>query len=156
MSLSPMYIWAIIGIILIIADLLTLTFFLIFLGVGALVTSVFTVMGVTTGINSQLICFAVSSLITMVLFRGLVKKMFGKKEGKSDYAELVGQKGYVADTIPAGHEGKVSYRGSVWIAFSDCSEDIPAGTLVTIESIDGIKLKVKSNDLIMNDSAKSI
>jgi membrane protein implicated in regulation of membrane protease activity len=144
MSLSPIYIWAIIGIILIIADLLTLTFFLFFLGVGALVTSVFTLMGVTTGINSQIICFAVSSLIIMVLFRGLVKKMFGKNESGSNYSQLVGQKGYVAEAIPAGHEGKVSYRGSVWIAFSDCPEDIPEGTLVTIESIDGIKLKVKT------------
>jgi len=143
MSLSPIYIWAIIGIVLIIADLVTLTFFLFFLGIGALITAVCIWVGVTPGINSQLICFAVFSLITVVLFRRLVKKMFGKKGGDQEYSQLVGQKAYVSVTIPAGHEGRITYRGSEWIAFSDNAEEIPEGTLVTIESVDGIKLKVR-------------
>jgi membrane protein implicated in regulation of membrane protease activity len=142
MGFSPVYIWATVGIILIIADLITLTFFLVFLGIGALITAVFTGIGITAGTNSQLICFAVSSLISMVLFRSMVKKMFGKKKGEMEYSQLVGQKAYISSAISAGHEGKVSYRGSEWIAFSDSSEDIPEGSLVTIVSVDGIKLKV--------------
>jgi inner membrane protein len=142
MALSPVYIWATIGLILIIADLVTLTFFLFFLGIGALATAVFAWTGITPGINGQLVCFAVSSLVTMGLFRRMVKKMFGKNEGDAAYSQLVGQKAYVSATIPAGHEGKVSYRGSQWIAFSDSPEDIPEGSLVTIVGSDGIKLKV--------------
>ena len=112
MPLSPVYIWATVGIVLIIADLLTATFFLFFLGLGALVTALCTWTGITGGINGQLICFAVSSLVTMVLFRRMVKQMFGKHGGEAEYSQLVGQKGYVSAAIPAGHEGKVSYRGS--------------------------------------------
>lgn len=143
MPFSLVYVWATIGIILIIADLITLTFFLFFLGIGALVTALCTWTGFTPGIDSQLICFAASSLITMVLFRGMVKKMFGKKGGgDTEYSQLVGQKARVSATIPAGHEGKVSYRGSDWIAFSDSMKDIPEGAFVTIEGVEGIKLKV--------------
>lgn len=141
MTLSP-YIWAIIGIVFMIADMITLTFFLFFLGIGALITAVFVWTGITTGINSQLFCFAASSLITMVLFRRMVKKLFGKRGGEVEYSQLVGQKAFVTTAIPVGCEGKVSYRGSEWIAFSDHSEEIPEGTLVTIVSVDGIKLKV--------------
>jgi membrane protein implicated in regulation of membrane protease activity len=142
MALSPAYIWATVGLILIIADLMTLTFFLFFLGIGALVTAVCTWTGITPGINGQLICFAASSLVTMGLFRRMVKRMFGKNEGGPEYSQLIGQKTYVSAAIIAGHEGKVSYRGSEWIAFSDSSEDIPEGSLVTIVGSDGIKLKV--------------
>jgi inner membrane protein len=142
MALSPVYVWASIGLILIIADLITLTFFLFFLGVGALITAVCTWVGLIAGMNGQLICFAASSLITMVLFRRAVKTMFGRHDGDAEYSQLVGQKAHVSVAIPVGHEGKVSYRGSEWIAFSDSSEAIPEGSLVTIVSIDGIKLKV--------------
>jgi inner membrane protein len=145
MPLSPVYVWATIGVILIIVDLVTLTFFLFFLGIGALVTALCTWTGIISGIDGQLICFAVSSLVTMVLFRRLVKKMFGKHQGAGEYSQLVGQKAYVSLAIPAGHEGKVSYRGSDWIAFSDNPHGIPAGALVTIEAVDGIKLKVRTD-----------
>lgn len=139
---SSAYIWATAGVVLIIIDLVTLTFFLFFLGIGALITALATWTGLIGGIDGQLICFAVSSLITMALFRGMVKKVFGKQAGDTEYSQLVGQKVYVSRTIVAGHEGKVSYRGSEWIAYSDDPDEIPEGTLVTIESVDGIKLKV--------------
>lgn len=142
MALSPVYIWATIGVVLIIADLVTLTFFLVFLGMGALITAAFAWMGLATSINGQLICFAASSLVTMALFRGILRKMFGRDKGGTEYSQLVGQKAYVSTAIPVGHEGKVSYRGSEWIAFSDSPESIPEGSLVTIVSTDGIKLKV--------------
>ena len=40
-------------------------------------------------------------------------------------------------------EGKVEYRGSRWIAFSDYGGEIPEGTLVTVVSVDGVRLKVR-------------
>lgn len=142
MPSSLVYVWATIGVVLIIADLMTLTFFLFFLGLGALITALCVLTHVTPGIQGQLVCFAASSLIMMLLFRPAVKKMFGKRGDGKEYSQLVGQKARVSTAIPAGHEGKVSYRGSDWIAFSEGGEDIPEGTLVTIEGVEGIKLKV--------------
>jgi membrane protein implicated in regulation of membrane protease activity len=46
---------------------------------GALITAVFIWLGMTPGINSQLVCFVVSSTVTAMLFRRTVKKMFGKR-----------------------------------------------------------------------------
>ena len=57
-----------------------------------------------------------------------------------DYA---GQKVDVVKPIPAGGEGTVRYRGSDWIAFSDTNRTIPEGATVQIETIEGIRVKVK-------------
>jgi membrane protein implicated in regulation of membrane protease activity len=73
-----------------------------------------------------------------------LKKTFGKKAGHGDYSEYVGQRALVAVSIPPGGEGKVKYRGSEWIAYSDEGAEIPAEAAVLIVAIDGIKLKVSS------------
>jgi membrane protein implicated in regulation of membrane protease activity len=49
----------------------------------------------------------------------------------------------VIKPIPAGGEGAIQYRGSDWIAFSDAAQTIPEGAIVQIESIEGIRVKVK-------------
>jgi membrane protein implicated in regulation of membrane protease activity len=142
MVFTPIQIWAIAGIILIIADVFSLTFFLFFLGVGALVTSVFIWIGLAPGFGAQLICFALSSLVVMLLFRSALRKMFGKKGGQVDYMEYVGQRAVVTVAIPARGEGRVAYRGSEWIAFSADDREIPVGTTVLVVGLEGIKFKV--------------
>jgi inner membrane protein len=140
--LSPIYIWAIVGIILMIADVFTLTFFLFFLGIGALLTSLSAWLGLTTSIHGQLICFALSSLIIMVLFRSTVKKMFGSNSGGAEYSEYIGRRVPVTSPIPPGGEGRVTFRGSEWVAFSELEEEISAGTMVVITGVDGTRFKV--------------
>ena len=138
---SPELIWATIGVIFLIAELVTVTFILCFLGVGAIIVSLTTWIGLTPGINSQLVVFAVSSILLMLLLRKTAKKLFaGNSDVKPDY---MGQKVKVIKSIPVGGEGVISYRGSDWIAFSDCTESIREGDTVEIVAIEGIKVKVK-------------
>jgi membrane protein implicated in regulation of membrane protease activity len=58
-------------------------------------------------------------------------------------SEHLGQQVKVIERIPEKGEGKVEYRGSRWIAFSDHGGEIPAGALVTVVSVDGVRLKVR-------------
>jgi membrane protein implicated in regulation of membrane protease activity len=141
MGLSPVWIWAIIGVILIIAELTTLTFILSFLGIGAIVTAITTAIGLTPNINSQLIVFALTSIITMLLFRKMAKRLFyGTSDMIPDY---IGQKVKVIRDIPAGGEGSIEYRGSPWTAYSDSLDAITHGSTVEIAAIDGVRIKVK-------------
>ncbi|MCX6132344.1 MAG: NfeD family protein [Ignavibacteriales bacterium] len=138
---SPVFVWAIIGIILFIVELMSLTFVFAFFGVGALIVSLTTWAGITPGINSQLAVFAVSSLLLTFVFRKTAKKrFFGSHDVPPDYK---GEKVKVVKAIPVGHEGAISYRGSEWIAFSDSAETIGEGSMVEIVSLDGIRAKVK-------------
>ena len=138
---SPALIWATIGVAFLIAEIATVTFILCFLGVGAIIVSLTTWIGLTPGINSQLIVFSVSSVLMLLLFRKTAKRLFsGSNDAPPDYQ---GQKVKVIKAIPAGGEGSIVYRGSDWIAFSDCTESIREGDTVEIVAIEGIKVKVK-------------
>ena len=138
---SPVIIWAIVGVILIIVELMSLTFVFAFFGVGALIVSLTTWAGITPGLNSQLAVFSVSSLFMLFVLRKTAKKLFfGSHDIAPDYK---GEKVKVVKAISVGGEGAVSYRGSEWIAFSDSAETIPEGSTVEIVSLDGIRAKVK-------------
>jgi len=138
--MSPVIVWAIIGVILIIIELMSLTFVIAFFGVGALIVSITAWVGITPGLNSQLAVFSVSSLLMMFVFRKMAKKLFfGSHDIPPDYK---GQKVKVIKAIPVSGEGAISYRGSEWIAFSESAEMIREGSTVEIVSLDGIRAKV--------------
>ncbi|PKN19428.1 MAG: NfeD family protein [Deltaproteobacteria bacterium HGW-Deltaproteobacteria-6] len=140
-SFSPSLVWAVIGLLLLIAELATVSFILCFIGLGALIVAFTTWIGVTSSFSSQLIVFSASSLLLLLLLRKTAKKLFaGNADLPPDYA---GQKVEVVKPIPAGSEGTIRYRGSDWIAFSDAPQTIPAGAFVQIEAIEGIRVKVK-------------
>ena len=140
-SFSPALVWAAVGLLLLIAELATVTFILCFIGLGAIIVAGTTWMGLTPSFSSQLIIFSVSSLSLLLLLRKTAKKLFaGQADVPPDYA---GQKVEIVKAIPAGGEGTIQYRGSDWIAFSDAPQTIPEGAVVQIEAIEGIRVKVK-------------
>ncbi|MEE9911523.1 MAG: NfeD family protein [Deltaproteobacteria bacterium] len=140
-SFSPALVWAVVGLLLLVAELATVSFILCFIGIGALIVALTTWTGITPSFSSQLIVFSVSSLLLLFLLRKTARKLFaGHADAPPDYA---GQKVPVIRPIPAGGEGAIQYRGSDWIAFSDATQTIPEGTVVQIEAIQGIRVKVK-------------
>jgi len=138
---SPALIWATIGLVLLAAELATVTFILAFLGLGAIIVSLTTWGGITPGLNSQLLVFSVSSLLLLLLLRKTAKRLFaGTHDTPPDY---MGEKVKVIKAIPAGGEGAIKYRGSDWFAFCDDKAIINEGDTVEIVAIEGIRVKVK-------------
>jgi inner membrane protein len=142
MPFTPVQIWAIIGMILIIADVFGLTFFLFFLGIGAFATSVSTWLGLTPGLWGQFACFALSFLVATLLFRRALRKMCSRNAGPGEYSEYAGQRALVSVAIPAGGEGRVTYGGSEWPASSGNGGEILAGTAVVIAGLENITFRV--------------
>ena len=139
--MSPVTVWAIIGVALIIIELMSFSFVFVFFGAGAIIVSLTTWVGLTPGLPSQLAVFSVSSLFMLLVLRKTAKELFfGSHDVAPDYK---GQKVKVVKAIPAGGEGAISYRGSEWIAFSKSAGQIPEGSTVEILSLDGIRAKVK-------------
>lgn len=140
--MSPVIVWAIIGVVLIIIELMSVTFVFAFFGVGALIVSLTAWAGITPGLNGQFAVFSVSSLLMMFALRKTAKRLFfGSHDIPPDYK---GKKVKVVKAIPVGGEGAISYRGSEWIAFSESADMIREGTTVEIISLDGIRAKVSS------------
>lgn len=138
----PAWIWAVIGLVLIAAELTHFAFFLIFIGAGALLTSGLTALGIISGLEGQIVVFTVTSLLLIVLFRGKLKTKVQPPQMQPDY---IGKIASVSLSIKPGMEGRVTYRGSDWIALAENSnEEIAEGTTVVIVGMNGVRLIVKS------------
>ncbi|MDA8089302.1 MAG: NfeD family protein [Nitrospiraceae bacterium] len=133
-------IWAVLGLLLIIAELHTLTFVLVFIGAAAMATAITTGIGLTTGSESQFALFSVVSLALIFILRGRIRPRLTKGRVSPDY---LGQRVMVVKPIPPGGEGSVFYRGAEWIAYSKDMHVIEAGSMVEIVGTDGIRLCVR-------------
>lgn len=142
--MSPEVWWAVVGLVMVIADLIFGTFFILFVGAGALITALFVWVGIIPDPTWQWVLFAVSSTLGLVLFRKKLVDRFGRG-GEDKYNEHIGQKVVVAEEIHPNRTGKVSYRGALWIAKSSGDEILPVGKSVTIAKADGIILEVRSD-----------
>ncbi len=142
MSVSPALVWAVVGLILLIAEIATLSFILCFIGMGALIAAFTAWIGLTPSLSGQLIVFSLSSLALLFLLRKTAKRLFaGHADPPPDY---MGEKVMVVKAITPGGEGTIRYRGSDWIAFSDETVMIPEGATAQIEAMEGIRVKVKT------------
>lgn len=136
--------WVIAAALALIAELFTISFFFMFLGIGAAVTALLTWLGITPDSVSQLVCFTVVSLVSLALFRRYAVRFFGKNEKVDRYQDFVGYRGTVSVPIPENGEGKIHYRGTEWIALSHDGKAIAEGINVTIRRMDGIRVVVEA------------
>ncbi|RAJ96023.1 membrane protein implicated in regulation of membrane protease activity [Larkinella arboricola] len=135
-------IWAVLGLLFLTAELVSISFVFAFLSVGALVTALLTGLGLTSDVSGQLLCFSVVTIITLVAGRKPLRRWFESRTKKQEYTEYVGDRAKVILTIPAHGEGRIFYRGTEWIAVSETEESILAGKQVVIKRMDGIRAVV--------------
>jgi membrane protein implicated in regulation of membrane protease activity len=141
--MDSIQLWVIVGAVMLIAELLSVSFVFLFLSIGGFVTAFLTWAGVTPTINAQLLCFSIVSVASMLALRKPLQAFAKKRNNKTlEYSEYLGDKVNVIQPIPAHGEGKVFYRGTEWIALSENGEAIAAGKSVIIKQLDGIKLIV--------------
>lgn len=134
-------IWGAVGLLLIIADVVFGTFFMLFLGAGALITAGLTWAGILPDPTYQWLVFGGTSVLGVLLFRKKLLQAFGPGSNEK-YNEHTGQQVEVTEDIPLKGTGKVKYRGTEWLARSHDGKVIPAGEKVMITGNDGIILEV--------------
>lgn len=118
-------------------------FYLIFIGVAALIIGLLEPLGVTLGLTAQWIAFAMLALTLMVLFRErLYKKLRGGAVGFED--STIGSLVDITGDVAPGGSTRVRMRGSEWTAINIGQETIPAGRQARIKEVDGLILKVTS------------
>jgi inner membrane protein len=141
--LSDPQLWLALGLILLILEVTSFSFFFLFLGVAALLTALATWLDLLPSMAWQIVFFGVSSLILLVTLRKWLKNKFNhKEEGRKGYVEFVNNPVEIIKDIPAEGEGRITYRGSEWIALSFDGAPIAKGTPAFIHHMDGIKVYV--------------
>lgn len=132
--------WVICGIVLIIAELLTPGVFLLWIGLaGIAIAGILQIYSISLG--WQLFIFALLSTAIVILGRAFLmnKNKLSQKATLSSKAEaLIGQELFLSEAISKG-KGKIAIADSIWSVQGD---DMPSGTKVRIEKVEGNALTV--------------
>jgi membrane protein implicated in regulation of membrane protease activity len=119
--------WAVLGLLLIFAELLVPGLILVFLGLGAWVTGVALALGWIQGLTATLTIFFMSSVVFVLGLRSLVSRFLPSERivSETDEAKLaLHQSVEVIEAIPRAGRGRISFRGTTWLArFPEGSED---------------------------------
>src|ERR1043166_416888 len=140
--------WTILGAILIVAEVFTTGFVLLWFGIGALAAALANLAGVTS-ISLQFLIFAVVSIGLTAASRTIFVNYFSREKSGGDLKTgadaLPGKVGTVVTSSHGSmHEGAVKVFGSTWTAYpADGEEPLEAGDRVAVERVQGASIYVR-------------
>jgi len=140
----PWWGWIIIGIVLLCAELFAIDaqFFLVFIGIGALIVGLGQLLGLDLPMWGQWLLFAALSVGAMfTLRRQLYEKLRMRAVGTA--ALGVGDSVVIAEELSPGSSCRTEYRGSTWTCVNIGENVIPAGANARIDMLDGLTLRVR-------------
>ncbi len=140
--------WTILGAILIIAEIFTTGFVLLWFGIGALAAAFAGLIGFHS-ITLQFLIFAIVSIALTAASRTIFVNYFSREKTGGDLKTgmdaLPGKVGtVVSSSRGALHEGAVKVFGSTWTAYpADGEEPLEAGDRVQVERVQGASIYVR-------------
>lgn len=132
---NPIIIWACLGVILMLAEIIIPGGIVILLGGACLVVAGALAVGFVDGIVQALTLWFIASIVLLLSFRQVTQKLVGGDvhvASTDEELELYNQIALVKEAIgPAQKQGRIEFQGTEWSALGDGSE-IAAGTRVRI------------------------
>ena len=136
-------IWFIAGFIFFVLEFALPGLILFFFALGAWITAI-TCLFFDVSIDTQLIVFGASTIVTILLFRKSLRKiLYTRRQSSEIEDEFIGKTGRAETFIGPGRNGKVDFKGTSWDAKSD--DSIEPGDEVIVVGNESILLIVKSN-----------
>ena len=135
------WIWLILAVVFLLAEAATVTTVSLWFAGGCLAAMVVALTGGSLGFQ-VFVALAVSAGLLACL-RPIVRKHFTPKLTKTNVDAVIGSRGYVtADIDNLAATGTVKLGAMEWTARSTAGTAIPAGTLVKVDKIEGVKVFV--------------
>lgn len=140
--MSTISLWVVLGTCLLVAEMVSGTFFLLFLSLGAFSASLAGILGLTSFPLQIVVCGLVSALGFLLLKKPLQKKML-----KSAAIQLDLGKTIIVDTaLSPGQTTRISYQGSTWDARNEGAQSLIPGETALIVGTDSHLLLIKKQD----------
>lgn len=137
-----LYIWLAVTAAALIVEFITAEIVSVWFVGGGLVAMLLAGLGLDWYIHVP--AFIVVSFLLMLCFRRLVMKKLNKDEVKTNAETVIGKEYELLTAIGFNQAGSIRINGVVWTAVAeDDNAEIPAGTKVIIEKIEGNKYIVK-------------
>ena len=134
-------IWLILMVVFLIAEAATVTLVSLWFAAGALTALVVSLLG--GGIGFQVASFLAVTILALLALRPLVRRFVTPKLTATNIDSVIGSVGRVTAPIDnASASGQVKLGAMEWTARSTSGEEIPAGTLIRVDRIEGVKVFV--------------
>jgi len=137
--------WMILGAILLGAELFAIDaqFYLVFLGVAAMLVGVTSLFGIAMPEWGQWLTFGLLSLLFMFTFR---KSLYAKiRDGAPGFRETIsGDTVDIVEDLAPGADTRAEYRGTNWTIRNVGDELIAGGTRAVVVKVDGLTLHVNA------------
>lgn len=133
--------WLAAMVVFLAAEAATVTLVSIWFAVGALGAIVVALLG--GNLMLQITVFLLLAILLLLSLRGIVRRYITPRISKTNIDSIIGTTGIVlspVDNIAA--LGQVQVNGVLWSARSTDGAQIPAGTLVRVDKIEGVKVFV--------------
>ena len=140
--LSPVLVWFLVGIVFFGLELALPGLIVFFFGVGAWCAAL-AVFLLPMSLANQLLLFLAASIVSLLLLRRALKKVFLGRVLEVDAMESdipPGATGLVIEDIVPPAAGTIKYAGSFWQATAD--QAIAKGAIVTIVEKNNLSIKV--------------
>ncbi len=144
----PWWGWVTVGTLLLVAEMafVDLEFYLVFLGVSALLVGLVSIAGFELPFWMQWIVFAVLSVASLVIFRQRVCALVRPPPDGEIQTGVEGDRAIAVDSIAPGATGSVTLRGANWTGLNRGRETIPAGARCRVERSEGVVLELRLDD----------
>ena len=134
-------VWIAVIVIAVIVEAASVQLLSVWFALGGLVALILSIFNISTTI--QIIVFAAVSIISLILFWPLARKLNKKGFEKTNADRYIGRDGIVVQAISnLDAEGQVKADNQVWTARSANGGDIAEGAKIKVEKIEGVKLIV--------------
>lgn len=144
--LESAWMWAILGLVLLGAEMLTGTFYILWFGIASLSVALLLFIWPTTSLSLQLLAFSVLSLTSMALWHIKYGKQAPPSRIGQSHGDAIGQIGQVSEAVSPQQLGRIVFTLPVmgsrdWVIISE--DTIEAGSGAEIVGIEGNYLKVR-------------
>ena len=136
--------WIVGGIVLILAELVVPSFFIVWFGLGALLVGLLA-LAFNLSLTAQLATWTLASLAMVWLWFRVFKQSFVKTRAGTAEGEAIGEIGLLVGAVAPFERGKVRFQRPVlgsdeWVCLADTA--IAAGERVKVVAVEGSFLKV--------------
>lgn len=133
--------WLAALVVFLLAEAATVSLVSIWFAAGALVAIVVSLLGF--GLVTQVTLFLLTAVILLISLRGMVRKFINPKIIRTNVDAIVGKTGVVTTPINnVAALGQVKIGGMEWSARSTTGAHLEAGTTVTVDRVEGVKVFV--------------
>jgi membrane protein implicated in regulation of membrane protease activity len=141
----PWWGWIAVGALLLVAELtfVDLEFYLVFLGLSALITGALELAGLTLPFWMQWLVFGGLAIVSLVIFRRQLYKVLRPAADDDVRVGVEGARAIANDAIAPGATGIVSLRGANWTGINRGTTTISAAAYCRVIRSEGLTLDIE-------------